>query len=295
MFKKGLIVINSFNTGESYIKCINRLKEEFSFLNIKIDIKKTIELKTIISENLEMKDLKGYDFVIFYDKDTVYSRIIEKLGIRVFNNSRAIENCDNKILTEIELSMNNINIVKTIPSLLCYSNSTNINNDFVDNVTKQLGFPLVFKESYGSLGKNVYLINNKDELINYILKFKNSSFLLQEYVKESKGKDIRVIVIGNSVIGAMERHNTSDFRSNIGQGGVGKPTKISEELKEISLKVNKILHLDYSGIDIIYKDNKPYVLEVNSNAFFIEFERVTKKNVAKAYANYIYDIIYRFN
>lgn len=292
--KKGLIIVNSFNKTNSYLYQVTRLRDEFLKFNVLIDIKRTSELDSgIEGGKVNNKIIQGYDFVIFQDKDTVISRIIEKSGIRVFNNSSAIEYCDNKFLTHVMLANNNISMPITYPSLLCYSNYDGLEDEYIAKILKNLQFPIIFKLCYGSLGKNVFLLNNKEELLEHMKKYRYQSYLIQEFIKESFGKDIRIIVIGNRVIAAMERKNNNDFRSNVGHGGYGRKIEISKELEELALKVAHILNLDFCGIDILIGKDKYFLCEVNSNAFFQEIEKVSEKNIAYEYMKYIYDIIYK--
>lgn len=118
--------------------------------------------------------------------------------------------------------------------------------------------------------------------------------MFQQFIKSSKGKDIRVIVIGGKCIGGMLRQNDSDFRSNIEIGGTGKQISLNKEQIAICERVADILKLDYCGIDLLIdNDNKALVCEVNSNAFFAAFEKITQINVAKIYCEYILQHIYK--
>ena len=86
----------------------------------------------------------------------------------------------------------------------------------------------------------------------------------------------------------MQRKSETDFRSNVELGGEGKIVDVPKEFIEVAENTAKVLNLDYCGIDLLYgKDCEPIVCEVNSNAFFGGIERVTGKNVAKAYAEYL--------
>ena len=147
------------------------------------------------------------------------------------------------------------------------------------------------KESYGSLGKRVYLVKNREELLITLETVKTKPHLLQEFIEESCGRDLRVIVVGQKYVGAMERFSDVDFRSNVGAGGKGRKADASDEIKNLSEKIAKILNLDYCGIDFLYKDGGVTVCEVNSNAYFFTFEKVTGINVAKNFAEYILSVL----
>ena len=110
----------------------------------------------------------------------------------------------------------------------------------------------------------------------------------QEYIKESYGKSMRIIVIDRKVVGGFIRYNKSDFRSNFGPDASAKKATNCDKFFAFADKIAKIMDIEYAGIDLLfgYKD-QPVLCEVNSNAFFEEFERITKKNVAKKFATYI--------
>lgn len=290
--KKCLIVINSYNKLSSYFYEAKRLKEEFALFNVEAKIVKTDELHILISKNIETKPLEA-DFIVSFDKDVLILKTLEKLGYKVFNNVISIENCDNKFLTHVVLSNEEIDMPKTIPGLLCYSGDKKVSDDYFDFIQKTLQYPLIFKECYGSLGKNVYMVNDEVELKKYIEKFNNGSYLVQEYIDTSEGRDCRIIVIGHKYVASMIRENDHDFRSNIGAGGIGRKFDPPQEFIDMAIKSSKILNLDYCGIDILFgKGDKPLLCEVNSNAFFKEFERITAINVAKIYVEYILNEVY---
>lgn len=285
---KALIVINSYVKLESQLSQASRFKEELELKNVKVDTIKSIDALTYInSDRLETK-LPKYDFVIYLDKDKYVIKMLEKLGYKVFNCSKALIDCDDKMLTHIELSNNGINMPKSIPASLCYTNGSKIDSDYLDYLINTLGLPMVVKESYGSLGKEVYLVKTKKELEELSNKLIYKPHLYQEFIQESSGRDIRVIVIGGKVIASMERKSEKDFRSNIGLGGKGSKFELSKDCCMLCEKVSKVLNLDYCGIDLLVgKDNKALVCEVNSNAFFNEVEKISGVNVAKVYIEYI--------
>lgn len=284
---KGLILVNAYSESEEYLYQAKRLKEEFALLSVEVDIKKNDSFPLIIENSCIASALGGYSFCIYWDKDKYILSMLEKTGLPVFNSRAAILNCDDKMQTYIELAGRGIPLPETLPGLLCYSEAEQIKASTLERVEKKLGYPLIIKESYGSLGGGVYLVNNRAELLDCMEKVKCREHLYQEFVESSYGRDLRIIVIGNEVIGGMLRSSESDFRSNIASGGKAEPFEVTEDLKELALKVSKALGLDYCGIDILFSEKGPIVCEVNSNAFFCSFEKTTKINVAKKYAEYI--------
>lgn len=284
---QGIIVINPYQIPKESVHQANRLKDELFSLGVSATIITDAFLRTKISENKIESELKGVDFAIYLDKDKYQSEILESLGIKLFNSHKAVRVCDDKGTTYLALLNNGLNIPKTIFGALCYDKNMPIDKEWAEQVANSLGFPLIIKESFGSMGKGVHLANNFDELLAVMETVKLKPHLFQEYVGEP-GVDVRVIVIGGKAVCAMERRNDTDFRSNVAQGGYGKKITLTEEFKACAEKCADILGLDYCGVDLLYgKDNKPYVCEVNSNAFISGIEKVTGYNVAKAYAEHI--------
>lgn len=285
---KGIILTNAYvNTGDIAFQP-TRLKEEFEKLGICIDVRPNDFFPMIIDEGKIKSNLSSYDFCIFLDKDKYALKAIEKIGMPVYNAYEPITVCDDKMLTFLHLADNGIPMPKTLPAPLCFDSNAVVKQDMIDAIVDHLGLPVIVKECFGSLGKGVYLAKNKQELLEICQKLKGKPHLFQKFVSSSYGKDVRVIVIGGQVIGAILRVSDNDFRSNISSGGHGERYEPNQEMQELAIKIADVLNLKYCGMDfLIGDDGKPLVCEVNSNAFFKGFETVTGINVAKKYAEYI--------
>lgn len=283
---KGLIIVNGYGLAQGIEHQLLRLKEEFSKRKVDIDVRKNNELLTCI-ENSEIKTkLPKYDFVMYLDKDKFVARMLERLGYRLFNSAESIELCDDKMLTHISLANHGIKMPLTISSTLCYTD--NGDRNIINEVEKKLSFPLIIKENYGSLGKQVYLINNHDELLQKENELIHTPHIYQEFISSSRGKDYRVIVIGGKVVAYMKRENKHSYLSNLASGGSSSVCELSDEYIKVAEKCAKILKLDYCGVDILEGPNKePIISEVNSNAFYQGIENTTKINVAGLYVDYI--------
>lgn len=284
---KGIILINAYLDSREYLYEAERLQEEFSRLHVSAEIKRIDDYPLIIADGKIKNELADFDFCVYLDKDKYALTMLEKAGVKVFNSANAIMTCDDKMTTYIALSGSGAPMLKTLPGILCYDQKEKIKEKSILKIEKELEYPLIVKESYGSLGKRVYLVKNRAELLSTLEIVKTKPHLLQEYVRESEGRDLRVIVIGQKVVGGMERISNGDFRSNVGAGGVGKAIMVGEKVKKIAESIAKTLDLDYCGIDFLEKEDGVVVCEVNSNAFFYTFERVTNINVAKIYSEYI--------
>ena len=130
----------------------------------------------------------------------------------------------------------------------------------------------VMKDRFGMAGDNVFLIHNEDEYLN-AKSNKKISFIYQEYIEESKGRDLRLYIVGGKVFGPIERFSISgDFRSNISQGGVAKLVKnLPNEIMEQSIKLTQSLGLNFCSVDYLMSGNNYLFCEANANAGFLPF------------------------
>lgn len=295
--KKALILINAYSKLKSAMNQPIRLKEELNKLGVEVDIKANSIDTAMIIDGKAVSLIQDYDFVVYLDKDKYTSVLLEKAGIRLFNRHEAILICDDKMDTHIRLTGHGIKMPDTIPGLLCYDDDASVQEAMsrIKLIEERLGYPCIIKESYGSLGAKVYCADNRDELLIRMEKVKLKAHLFQKMISSSRGRDVRIIVIGGKAICGMQRTSQGDFRSNIELGGIAEPFDMSESFIEISERVADILQLDYCGIDLLYGEmGEPIVCEVNSNAFFGAMESLTGINVAAIYAKNMYETIYRF-
>ena len=288
----GIIIINPFLLPKESVIQAQRLKEEFNNIGVNCQIVTNGYLKSSLKNGSIETDFSCVDFAIYLDKDKYLSQILEKNGVRLFNSHNAIRVCDDKAETYIALANKGFNLPDTIFGALCYSDSCQIEESAVNQIASSLGFPLIVKECYGSMGKGVYKVDNLIELKTIMEKVKTKPHLFQKFINTRSGVDVRLIVIGGKVIGAMERRNDKDFRSNVARGGQGVQIQPPKSFIETAEKIAKELNLDYCGIDLLYGENNvPIVCEVNSNAFFEGLEKATGINVAKKYVEYVIESI----
>ena len=240
--------------------------------NVNLLIYNNLDVIKILSKNNYDKP----DFVLFWDKDVKLANYIEQQGIKVFNSSESIRLCDDKSLTYLKLLNCNIKQPKTLFSPLLYYHNASEDNDFINFITSKFEFPLVFKECFGSFGKQVYLLNNVEELKEKIRSVDPWPYIIQEFVKTSYGKDLRVYVVGGEAKAVMKRENTKgDFRANIEIGSQGTLYNANDKQIDMAVKVAKVLGLDFGGIDLLFGENdEPIFCEANSNAYFNELNKV---------------------
>lgn len=286
---KGLILINAYNKDGHYLNQAYRLNKEFKTLGVGTDIVANNAFLAYIDDDGQVvSHAEEYGFCIYLDKDKYLSRLLEKSGLRLYNTHDATRKCDDKYRTYIELSGQGIAMPRTLPAPLCYTRGAAVEELTYKKIERELGYPLVVKTSYGSLGAGVSLAKNRAELVELSERLISVPHMYQRFV--GGGADVRVIVIGGKAFAAMKRTNKTDFRSNIELGGVGEPYNLAGEVKTVAERSAVLLDLDYCGVDILFDgQGKPVLCEVNSNAYFGGIEAVTGANVAKRFAEYILD------
>lgn len=286
---KGLVIINAYPAGEKFLRQGERICAALRAVGLEADVIKNGEALVRILENGEAdSSLKEYGFAIYLDKDKYLGRLLEAQGIRLFNSAKAVEVCDDKMLTYLSLLQKNIPVVESIPAPLCYTKNATPSEKFLQNVEKTLGYPLVAKKSYGSFGAGVVLVHDRVELERTAQEFLYEPHFYQRFEALSAGKDVRVIVIGKKAVAAMQRKaKDGEFRSNIELGGVGEKIELTDAYRKVAEDVASALDLDYCGVDLLTGERGPIVCEVNSNAFFEGLESVTGVDIALAYAKHV--------
>lgn len=286
MYMRGIIIHNQ-EIGHNAYK-VSRFIEEFSKQNCHLDVYVNNGTLATIKNSEVVINLPKADFVLYLDKDIYLARLLEKAGYRLFNKADFIKFCDDKMLTFIGCSNLGIKMPQTFSGPLVYSTLKPSNFDFLDNIISELGFPMVVKKVYGSLGEGVYLVNTKEELLTLYKEIARNPIVFQKYVKSSFGKSIRVLIIDGKVFGGFVRKNDYDFRSNFGSDASGEKLDNFEKYLGFAKDIADKLEIEYAGIDLLIdEDGSPILCEINSNAFFEEFEKVTGLNVAEAYAKMV--------
>ena len=145
------------------------------------------------------------------------------------------------------------------------------------------GTPAILKLLEGSQGKGVVLAETRRSAESIIAAFRklDANFLVQEYIEEAGGSDIRALVVGKTVVGAMMRTAADgEFRANLHQGGKAVVLKLSKEEKELALHATQSVNLKVAGVDLIRSSRGPLVLEVNSSPGLEGIEIATGKDIA---------------
>lgn len=234
--------------------------------------------------------LVGYDAVIprIASSMTGYGasivRQFEMQGIYTITSSISIVRSRDKLRSMQLLARAGVGIPKTIVS----RGAADV-DDLIDHLG---GAPVIIKLARGTHGNGVVLAETKKAAKSvlqafFVLDQDGTDILLQEFIKESAGTDIRVFVVGGKVIASMKRQSLDDdFRSNLHQGGEGEKVKLTDEERKTAIKAARSMGLNLCGVDLMRSDHGPLVLEVNSSPGF-GIETVTGRDVATPIIEYI--------
>jgi ribosomal protein S6--L-glutamate ligase len=162
--------------------------------------------------------------------------------------------------------------------------------DFDSVIEKAGGAPLIVKVARGTHGNGVVLAETTKAAKAVMQAFyvEGVTFLVQEFIKESAGEDVRAIVVGSRVVSSMQRQSLDDdFRSNTHQGGVGKIVKLTPEEERTAIRAARAMGLPVCAVDMMRSERGPLVLEVNSSGSIKTPELLTKRNVAEKIIEYI--------
>lgn len=291
MIIKGLIIYNGSGNIAKITKLVQRLQQVGSEQGIDLTLLKNNELVAGVGDQGEFIyyapiDFEAIRFVIFWDKDILLAKYLEKKGLRLFNTARAIELCDDKAKMHLEFIGKKVPTPKTIFAPLAFYRHA-LPQSYYDKVGEMLGYPFVLKEVVGSFGMQVYEIKDKAGFEAKVEELGKSAFLMQEFIQSSVGRDIRVNIIGDRVVGAILRQNAEDFRANITLGGTAQPITLTKEQEALALKAHQALGLDFSGVDLLFEEDGMTVCEVNSNVNFLSFEEATGINFAQQLIDYV--------
>lgn len=213
---------------------------------------------------------------------TAVLRHLETMGIYTLNESIAIARSRDKFRSLQLLSR------KGIPMPLTgFAQSPDNTEDLIRMVG---GAPLVIKLLEGTQGKGVVLADSHQSAVSIINAFKemHANILVQEFIQESCGTDIRCLVIGDKVVAAIKRQaKPGEFRANVHQGGKALKVKLTPQERNIAIAAAKTMGLKVAGVDLLRSNNGPLVLEINSSPGLEGIEKATQINIASKVIQYI--------
>ena len=236
------------------------------------------------------QDLSQFDAVIpriashMTRYGTAIVRQLEMQGAYTVSSSIAITRSRDKLRSMQLLAKAGVGIPKTVFS----RNSADID----DLIEKLGGTPVIIKLARGTHGNGVVLAESKKAAKSvlqalYLSDEDGTNILLQEFIKESAGTDIRAFVVGGRVVASMKRQSLDDdFRSNLHKGGEGTTIKLTDEERKMAIKAAKAMGLNVAGVDMMRSERGPLILEVNASPGF-GIEKVTGRDVATPIIEYI--------
>lgn len=274
---------------------INRLLKAAKEENIEIRVLKPEQIDLVVTREdrksilVDGKPTALPDFVLpRMGAGTTYFalaviRHLERLGVKCFNSSNSIDTVKDKLFTQQILAENDLPVPKTM--LVKFPVDT-------DLVEKTIGFPVVIKTLSGSQGKGVFLSENRKnfEDLMQLIEVTNSkvNVILQEFMRDSYGRDLRVFTLGGKAIACMERNSAhDDFKANFSSGGTVKTHPITPEIEWLALEATRILGLDISGVDLLFDGDHFRICEVNSSPGFEGLEQTCDTDIAKEIFHYL--------
>lgn len=218
--------------------------------------------------------------VTFYG--TAVVRQFEMKRVFTTTESQALVRSRDKLRSLQILSRAGLGLPKTV--------FTNYSRDVRKIVEEAGGAPVIIKLLEGTQGIGVILTETRKAAESVIEAFNNlqARVIVQEYIKESAGADIRAFVVDGRIVGAMKRQaKEGEFRSNLHRGGTATVIKLTDEEETVALKAAKAMGLDIAGVDMLQSSRGPLILEVNSSPGLEGIEKATGKDIAREIIRYI--------
>lgn len=270
-----------------------RIKEAARERGHKIRVYDTMAFSIYLEQEKPMlaykgKLLTGVDAIVprvgttitFFGTSVV--RHFEQMGIYTLNTAEAITKSRDKLCSLQTLSRHNIGIPQT-----AFVGKPEDISAALDEIG---GAPVIIKVLEGTQGIGVMLAETKSAALAIVetLHSQNINVLLQRFVSESKGKDVRAFVIGDKVVAAIRRQaEGSEFRSNIHRGAKAAVVELSEEYRQTALQAAQILGLNVAGVDMLEGRDGPQIMEVNSSPGMEGIEKASGVDVAGAMIEYM--------
>lgn len=202
-------------------------------------------------------------------------RQLEAMGVPLVNGSAAIARSRDKLAALQTLAAGGVRIPRTVLA--------RGGGDVKELVAQVGGLPAILKLIQGTQGVGVMIAHSEAEVTSILstLWDLGQEILLQEFVAEAQGRDVRALVVGDRVAGAMRREaRKGEFRSNLHRGGFGKAAQLSREVEEAAVRAARVLGLEVAGVDLLESADGPKVMELNSSPGFEGLERATGLDIA---------------
>ncbi|MBY5922358.1 RimK family alpha-L-glutamate ligase [Ferrimonas balearica] len=288
-----------------YKDCANLLKPERYEIDRFMEeaAKQNIQLEVYAPEDFDLEVTQGGDRSILLHGERVslpdfvlprmgssttyfalaLIRHLERLGVYVVNQSHSIEAVKDKLFTQQILAQENL----PTPNTMLVKFPVD-----VDLVKKSLGFPVVIKTLSGTQGSGVFLSKDASEF-NDLMQLieataQNANIILQEFIKASHGRDLRVFTIGGRAVACFERiAKDGDFKANYSNGGSLKPAEMTPEIEWLATQCSRAVGLDVAGIDLLFDKDHFKICEANSSPGFEGLEKVVDINIPQEIFHFI--------
>ncbi|MGC9311146.1 MAG: ATP-grasp domain-containing protein [Sediminispirochaetaceae bacterium] len=288
-----------YRAGETDLKPemyeIQRFLAEARSENIELRILKPEQIDLIVTQEdrrsilVEGKHEPLPDFVLpRMGAGTTYFalaviRHLERLGVPCFNCAYNIDIVKDKLYTQQILAEKNLPVPKTM--LVKFP----VNSELIQ---KKIGFPAIIKTLSGSQGKGVFLSENRKSLedLMQLIEVTNpkANIIIQEFIRDSIGRDLRVFTIGGRAVACMQRTAASDsFKANYSAGGSVREYPLTPELEWLSAETSRILGLEIAGVDLLFHGDHYKICEVNSSPGFEGLEKATGRNIPQEIFHYL--------
>jgi len=286
-------IIHKKSLGENFE--VDRLVEEFKKQGVDIRVVNPKDVDIFVDRDdrksiiVDGKPRKLPDFVIprtgsgttYFIKAII--RHMERLGVVMINGSDAVDNVKDKLYSQQILGQSNLPVPKT----MLVKHPIN-----VELVEKNIKYPMIVKTLSGSYGSGVFMVEDRKQFRQLMkmaeLTKPSYNIIVQEFIQDSYGKDLRVLVVNGKVVGCMMRQAVDgDFRANLTRGGEAIPYQIDENIEWLGGECARLLHLDIAGVDLLFNNGSYTICEVNSAPGFEGMEKYTNKNIAVEMVNYV--------
>ena len=286
-------IIHKQELGENFE--VERLVEEFKKQSVDIRVVNPQDVDIFVDRDdrksiiVSGQQRKLPDFVMprtgsgttYFIKAII--RHMERLGVVMINGSESIDAVKDKLYSQQILGQSNLPVPKTM--LVRHP----INLELIE---KNLSYPIIVKTLSGSYGAGVFLVEDRKQFRQLMkmaeLTKPSYNIIVQEFIQDSYGKDLRVLVVNGKVVGCMMRQAVDgDFRANLTRGGEAIPYQIDENIEWLGGECARLLHLDIAGVDLLFNNGSYTICEVNSAPGFEGMEKYTNKNIAIEMVNYV--------
>jgi len=259
--------------------------------------------------NVQVIDPLSCDIIIEKKKPEIYYRgkkldhvdaVIPRIGssitfygtavVRQFEMMNAFSTVQSQALVQSRDKLRSLQILSKAGLGLPKTVFTNYSKDVSEVISHVGGAPLIIKLLEGTQGLGVVLAETRTAAESVLEAFNGlqARVIVQEYIKEAKGADIRALVVDGHVVGAMKRQGKEgEFRSNLHRGGTATIITLTDEEENAAIKAARALKLGVAGVDMLQSERGPLILEVNSSPGLEGIETATGKDIAKTIIRYI--------